>query len=101
MIIRIVKMIFRPEAAQAFETLFAERKEQIAGFPGCSHLELLKDTANGSYTYFTYSYWEDTAALDRYRSSDLFRDTWQKTKALFAERAEAWSVSREFTSSDV
>ncbi len=94
-------MIFRPEAVQAFETLFAERKELIAGFPGCSHLELLKDTANGSCIYFTYSYWEDTAALDRYRSSELFRDTWQKTKALFAERAEAWSVSREFISKGI
>lgn len=99
MIVRIVKMVFRPEATQDFETLFHERKEYIAGFPGCKHLQLLKDLNNPtSGIYFTYSYWEDEAALEAYRTSDFFKDTWSKTKALFADKAEAWSVTQEFIS---
>lgn len=101
MIVRIVKMTFRPEAVPDFEALFAERKEQIAGFPGCKHLQLLKDLENGSYIFFTYSHWENEAALDHYRSSDFFKDTWQRTKALFAQKAEAWSVSQAFLSADI
>jgi heme-degrading monooxygenase HmoA len=41
---------------------------------------------------FTFSIWDSEAALENYRQSDLFRDTWAKTKALFAEKAEAWSM---------
>ena len=42
--------------------------------------------------YFTFSTWEHEEDLETYRQSSLFRDTWQKTKPLFAARAEAWSV---------
>ena len=36
--------------------------------------------------------WENEEALNAYRHSDFFAHTWKRTKALFAERAEAWSV---------
>ncbi|MBL7795100.1 MAG: antibiotic biosynthesis monooxygenase, partial [Saprospiraceae bacterium] len=39
------------------------------------------------------SIWDDEAALERYRESELFQATWERTKALFAEKAEAWSVT--------
>jgi heme-degrading monooxygenase HmoA len=41
---------------------------------------------------FTLSIWENPEALEAYRRSELFQNTWAKTKALFAEKAEAWSV---------
>ncbi len=41
---------------------------------------------------FTYSYWESEAHLNTYRHSDLFRETWAKTKVLFADKPEAWSI---------
>jgi quinol monooxygenase YgiN len=98
MIIRIVKMTFKPENTQAFEALFDAKKEKIANFPGCLQLQFLKDIQANSTIYFTYSHWENEAALEEYRASDLFKDVWRQTKVLFAEKAAAWSVAQQFSS---
>ena len=94
MIVRIVKMTFRPEAVPAFLELFDERKELIRHFEGCSHLELWREGGKDN-VFFTYSHWVAEAALDHYRFSEFFKDTWGRTKALFAEKAQAWSVEQE------
>lgn len=94
MILRIVRMTFRPEATEAFLQLFEERKALIRHFEGCHHLELWRQ-AGRSDVFFTYSHWESEAHLDHYRFSELFKDTWARTKALFAEKAEAWSVEQQ------
>lgn len=92
MIKRIVKLTFRPEAVDAFITeVFEQSKQQIRAFPGCVHMELLRDV-NVPNVLFTMSKWENELALEAYRNSDLFKFTWARTKALFAERAEAWSM---------
>jgi len=92
MIKRIVKLTFRPEEVSTFlETVFEPSKLAIRAFSGCKHMELLRVTEQSS-VLFTLSIWEDASALERYRQSDLFRQTWAKSKALFAEKAEAWSV---------
>jgi quinol monooxygenase YgiN len=91
MIIRIVKMKFSSDKVNEFTTLFEERKQTIRSFPGCSHLELWQD-AKDENTFFTYSIWDSEADLGHYRFSEFFKDTWGRTKALFAEKAEAWSV---------
>lgn len=93
MIVRVVKMVFVPEAVPVFLALFEERKEQIRHFKGCKHLELWRESGT-EQVYFTYSHWENEAALNHYRFSDFFKDTWGKTKALFAEKAQAWSVEQ-------
>ncbi len=54
-------------------------------------MELLQHTQSPN-VLFTLSYWDDEAALSAYRASELFGETWKKTKALFAEKAEAWSA---------
>jgi len=93
MIIRLVKMTFHANNAQAFEALFKERHAKIAGFEGCTGVELLKEMeSNDTVVYFTRSRWIDDEDLQRYRQSDLFKDTWEKTKALFAGKPEAWST---------
>jgi heme-degrading monooxygenase HmoA len=94
MIIRIVKMVFRPEEADAFLELFHERKHQIRGFEGCSRLELWKDSNHPS-TFFTYSWWESEDRLNAYRDSHFFDATWALTKSKFAARPEAWTVRQE------
>ncbi len=92
MIKRVVKLTFRPEAVAIFlHTVFEPSKAQIRAFPGCRHMELLQATDRPD-VLFTLSLWEDAAALENYRRSELFRTTWAKTKALFAEKAEAWSM---------
>lgn len=94
MILRIVKMTFREEETANFLALFNERKALIRSFEGCSHLELWQEAGNQN-VFFTYSMWESEQHLDHYRFSELFKDTWAHTKALFADKPQAWSVEQK------
>ncbi len=91
MIIRLVKMTFRKECMQDFKSLFAEVKPVIAAFNGCKQVILLQDINNPA-VMMTYSIWENEEALNRYRYSEFFKQTWTRTKSLFAEKAEAISL---------
>lgn len=91
MIIRIVKMAFREDAAQDFLNLFETVRPQIRSMAGCRELRLLREKSEGN-VFFTWSLWDSEAYLEQYRNSALFRNTWSQTKALFAERAAAWTV---------
>jgi quinol monooxygenase YgiN len=86
-------MTFQPDKVKEFTDLFEERKATIRSFPGCTHLELWQDASHEN-VFFTYSNWNSIADLDHYRFSEFFKDTWGKTKALFAEKPQAWSVAR-------
>lgn len=83
MIIRLVRMTLRPEAQAAFLEHFDASASEIRAFPGCTHLELWQDTRFPNILT-TYSHWESPEALERYRRSDLFRETWKEVKPLFA-----------------
>lgn len=87
-------MTFEPQQVENFRKLFDERKELIRGFGGCMHLELWQD-AHASNVFLTYSHWESEKHLDHYRFSELFKDTWAKTKALFSDKPIAWSVMQQ------
>ena len=91
MIKRIVKLTFREEACDDFVEVFEKSKQAIRAFPGCQYLELWrsKDQPN---IFFTYSFWQEEAALEAYRHSDLFKNVWKQTKVLFSDKPEAWSV---------
>jgi quinol monooxygenase YgiN len=85
-------MTFREDAVESFvDDVFEQSKQQIRAFPGCRYMELLRQTQHPNIL-FTNSHWDDEAALNAYRASELFGQTWKKTKALFAEKAEAWSM---------
>ncbi len=90
---RIVKMKFREDAVEDFLRIFDDVKEKIRASEGCEHLELLRDQHSPNI-FFTYSTWQSPEYLEQYRHSDLFQTTWKKTKALFKDRAAAWSVDR-------
>lgn len=91
MIKRIVKLTFQPEHTSSFVEIFNQSQAKILQFDGCKHLELWQDAQN-ECIFFTYSYWESEAHLNAYRHADFFKATWKKTKALFADKPEAWSV---------
>lgn len=93
MIIRIVKMSFEPEKVGDFLKVFHESAPMIRGFEGCHHLELYRDHENPN-VLFTYSFWESGKHLEVYRNSELFNQTWARTKVLFNAKPEAWSVAR-------
>jgi len=91
MIKRIVKLTFREEAIADFIAIFEASETAIRNFEGCEQLELWRHT-DSSNVFFTYSIWAAPEHLEAYRQSDFFQKTWRSTKALFAEKAEAWSV---------
>lgn len=84
-------MSFKDEEIASFLEIFEKQKTFIANFTGCNHLELLKDK-NQNNVFFTYSYWDDEAALERYRESDFFRNIWSGVKLKFNAKPEAWSL---------
>ncbi|MEM0991772.1 MAG: antibiotic biosynthesis monooxygenase family protein [Bacteroidota bacterium] len=91
MIKRIVKLSFHNDKIPAFLSVYEASKDQIRAFEGCRHLELWR-AKTPENILFTYSYWESEEALNRYRHSDFFKTTWQKTKQLFNDKPQAWSV---------
>ena len=91
MIKRIVKLGFKPENIEDFKNIFENSKLKIRGFEGCNYLELWQGKKDPTI-FFTYSYWDSEAALNNYRNSPLFKEVWAKTKVLFNQKPEAWSV---------
>lgn len=93
MLIRIVRMTFRPDALDAFRALFDAAAPRIRAADGCLHLELWRD-ARFANILTTYSHWASSDALAAYRDSALFRTTWAETRPLFAAPPEARSYLR-------
>lgn len=91
MITRLVKLTLQPSKIDDFTSLFRSTRDSIRSFPGCSGVQLFRDLKNADIV-FTYSTWDSAESLEAYRSSDLFRNTWEKAKACFSEPAEAWSL---------
>lgn len=87
-------MTFTEENTETFLELFEVVQNKISNFEGCKSVKLLRDV-NNPCMFFTYSKWEDENALNAYRKSALFDDTWTKTKALFSDKPEAWSTEEQ------
>ena len=93
MLVRIVKLSIEDQSIEAFLNNFENSKKKIRGFEGCQFLELYQEQHTKN-VFFTYSYWDDEAALNTYRNSDLFKGIWAKTKPMFNAKPEAWSVNK-------
>ena len=93
MFVRIVKLSFAKEHISEFLSNFETNKTQIRNFKGCQFLELYRDKTNTN-VFFTYSYWKNEDALECYRQSELFKNVWSKTKPLFNDKPQAWSVDK-------
>ena len=84
-------MDFEPEKVNTFLALFNATRAKIASFEGCKGVQLLNDV-QANNVFFTHSLWETEDALEKYRRSELFKDTWTKTKAMFGGKPQAWSL---------
>ena len=78
------------------DRLLLNRLISIRNFEGNEFLELYQDK-HDARIFFTYSYWRDEEALEKYRKSALFNEVWTYTKTLFADKPEAWSVNKLHT----
>jgi hypothetical protein len=93
MIVRIVRMFFKPDCIAAFQTHFESIKHKVRHFEGCHFLELYQDPQNPTIM-MTYSHWESEAALENYRHSEVFKQIWAETKPLMAEKTYAFSMEK-------
>lgn len=93
MIIRIVRMHFTEAGVDEFLEIFHANKQSIRNFPGCTHLQLLKDY-NDPQCFTTLSHWENPVDLEKYRQSELFGSVWGRVKGLFSERSQAFSLEK-------
>ncbi len=91
MLIRIVRMHFTEAGVDEFLEIFDQHKEAIRNFPGCTLLQLLKDT-DDPQCYTTLSHWDNPEHLEQYRKSELFGNVWGRVKTLFSERSQAFSL---------
>ncbi len=95
MLYRTVRMTFQKEHTDTFIRLFEDAKPRIEAFGGCRSLLLLRDAEHPN-VFTTVSTWTSDDALQAYRSSDFFRKTWSRTRALFSERPVAHSYCEHF-----
>lgn len=86
-------MTFKTEAVDDFMDIFRHAQPKISAFPGCNHVELIQDLQRPE-VMMTYSLWDSPEALENYRHSELFQTTWAKTKVLFNDKPEAWSLEK-------
>jgi quinol monooxygenase YgiN len=91
MITRIVKLTFKEEHRQDFIDIFNESKDFIRSCKGNVYLALHQDSNNPNI-FFTISKWTHEDNLNAYRDTDYFHQLWAKTKTLFSDKAQAWTL---------
>lgn len=93
-------MVFRPEEVPSFLAVWEENREKIGSFPGCAGVELLRDEAH-PHIYYTHSRWSGPDALEEYRHSALFKGVWARTRELFGDKPQAFSLVKPDHALDV
>ena len=86
-------MEFKEKELESFLKMFEQKRDAIRAFPGCMKVCLFQQ-CDRENVCFTYSHWTSAEALEKYRNSDFFKETWAETKAKFSAPAEAWSVNQ-------
>lgn len=84
-------MRFKITEVENFKQIFQESCLKIVAFEGCQNVQIFCHAVDPQIM-FTISHWDSEASLELYRHSELFKSTWAKTKPLFEEKAQAWSL---------
>lgn len=90
-ITRIVRLVFEPQHVEVFLDIYKASYQLIRYSPGCNFLQLMRDHDH-DHIYYTYSKWNSDEDLQEYRKSELFSQTWARTKVLFADKPQAFSI---------
>jgi quinol monooxygenase YgiN len=85
-------MDFLPNKVETFLTYFESIKDIVANQEGCISLKFCQDVNNPN-VYYTVSQWKGEFYLEQYRKSETFSTIWATTKALFATKAIAYSLT--------
>jgi len=92
MITRFVKLTFKEDKIEDFIKIWNESRNKIVAFNGCNFVEMHQAKVPDNVC-FTHSVWESEEVLNAYRHSELFQNTWAKTKVLFNDKPEVWSLN--------
>lgn len=65
----------------------------MSALPYCHQLDLFEDKEVKGL-FYTLSMWDSEEGLEKYRSSEYFKDIWAKIKPWFSEKAEAWTLDK-------
>ena len=85
-------MEFSLDKVEEFHQLFDSVQPKILAFDGCHHVELYGDDHHAN-VFYTFSKWDHAEALENYRKSPFFEDTWSKTKKLFNGKPQAFALT--------
>ena len=88
---RLVKLTLKEGSFDQFKVIFDYGKYVVSGSEGCFGVQLLQDDTNPNIA-FTLSEWTDEKALNKYRSSEEFRNYWPKIKSMLADKTEVWNL---------
>ena len=91
-ILRIVRLSFKSEHISDFMDIFYKSQPLIEAFEGCFSVKLRTDVSRPN-VFYTVSVWKNEEALENYRHSELFATTWAKTKVLFDDKPQAYSLA--------
>jgi heme oxygenase (mycobilin-producing) len=86
-------MHFTSLGVEEFLQIFGKHQFAIRNFPGCTHLQLLRDVDDPD-CFTTLSHWDTEKDLNNYRKSALFEEVWGQVKSLFTERSQAFSLKK-------
>ena len=84
-------MDIKPGHVQDFISIFQGVKGKIISQSGCISLQLFHDVKSPNFI-FTVSRWSSQEALEDYRSSPFFQETWTKVKLYFDGPTKVWSL---------
>jgi len=90
-ITRIVRMQFKHDAVASFLETFSRTEKKIRNFEGCLSLQLMRDEEHIN-TFYTVSVWKNPEALEKYRQSSLFKQTWEAAKKGFSAKPVAFTL---------
>jgi len=85
-------MKFREEEVDNFLNAFKSVEHHIRNFNGCKGLQLLQQT-DDPLPFSLIACGIQKKAYITTVFSELFKNTWAKTRILFADKPEAWSLS--------
>ena len=92
MITRIVRLTLKDELSlDEFKKLYTKRNPKSRGVSGCLEVRIMKDIKENNI-YYTVSKWSNNQALEDYRSSEYFKQTWPMVKSTLAARTKVFTM---------
>lgn len=90
MIVRLVALKIQLDKVEEFKQFFGTIYDGIRAAQGCLSLRVVADL-EGLGEFFTVSEWESAAALEAYKNTAFFRETWPRVKTFL--RDKPWAQS--------